>query len=65
MINLLGDPDREVFSIIAGRLINEGAAIVPALEKAWEQPSDGLQQERIENLSLSRARAWCVRRLRI
>ncbi len=50
MINLLGDPDREVFSIIAGRLINEGAAIVPALEKAWEQPGGGLQQERIENI---------------
>ncbi len=50
LIALLEDPDAEVFSSISNKLITEGLPLVPLLEKAWEQSSNGLLQERIEEI---------------
>jgi hypothetical protein len=49
-IRLLEDPDHEVYSIISARLIEQGPAIIPALERAFEASSNSLQQERIKNI---------------
>ena len=50
LIHLLDDPDREIYSIISTRLIEQGAKIIPLLERAWEVSPNTLQQERIENI---------------
>ncbi len=50
LITLLEDPDKDIFTLVADRLVALGPDIVPALEKAWEKPVDDLQQVRIENI---------------
>ena len=50
LINLLEDPDAEVYSIISTRLIEQGLAIIPVLERALEASSNSLQQERIKDI---------------
>ena len=50
LIHLLEDPDHEIYSIISARLIEQGPALIPILEKAWETTANTLQQERIENI---------------
>jgi hypothetical protein len=47
-IRLLEDPDAEVYSIISARLIEQGIAVIPALERALESSSNSLQEERIK-----------------
>jgi len=50
LIHLLDDPDHEIYSIISTRLIEQGSAVIPILERARETSSGSLQQERIENI---------------
>ncbi len=50
LINLLDDPDNEVFSHVANKLLDMGSPIIPTLENAWEESPDPELQERIEEL---------------
>ena len=49
-INLLDDPNNEVFQVVQQNLSNQGTDIVPELEKAWENSLNERFQERIENI---------------
>jgi hypothetical protein len=50
LINLLDDPDHEVFARVEKELLKENHEIIPALEDTWENSYDENCQERIENL---------------
>ena len=50
LIDLLDDPDENVFQEIRSRLIKEGLSVVQALEGAWINNYDALRQKRIENI---------------
>ncbi len=50
LINLLDDPDRNIFELVEKELLKENYTIIPALEEKWEQSFDESCQERIENL---------------
>ena len=50
MISLLDDNDTEVINTVTGNLLQQGAEVIPELERAWEgTPSEKLQS-RLENL---------------
>jgi len=50
LIQLLDDPDAEVYRHVEERLLELGGEVISELELAWEQSFDALQQERIEEL---------------
>lgn len=50
LLQLLDDPDEEVFQHIAGNIVSQGEDIIPELEKAWETSLNTILQERIGNL---------------
>jgi len=50
LIQLLDDPDIDVYKHVEEKLLELGGEIIPSLELAWEQSFDALQQERIEEL---------------
>lgn len=50
IINLLDDPDNEIFTEISRNLLDKGDAVIPELEKAWERTLNEEVQERIETL---------------
>lgn len=50
LLQLLDDPDNEIFAQVAQRILTEGEGIIPELEKAWEMSLNEVLQERIENL---------------
>ncbi len=50
LLNLIDDPDEEVFSTISDRIVSYGKGIIPNLEHLWENTIDGSVQERIEAL---------------
>ncbi len=50
LIDLLDDPDQEVFEVVEKELLKENHRIIPALEEKWESSFDENSQERIENL---------------
>jgi len=50
LINLLDDPNEEVFLSVEKELLKQDVEIVPALEKAWESSIDEMAQTRIENI---------------
>lgn len=50
LIQLLDDPDHEVFQHVEAELVNMGMDVVQHLEAVWEHSFDALQQARIENL---------------
>lgn len=51
LINLLDDPDDEIYSIVRDRIVAIGEHIIPRLENVWEVNSFGhLFQNRIENI---------------
>jgi regulator of sirC expression with transglutaminase-like and TPR domain len=50
LIQLLEDPDKEVFSIVKDKLLDIGIDIIPDLENAWEMNFDSLIQNRAENI---------------
>lgn len=50
LINLLDDPDSEIFNHIQNKLISLGHDAIPALEDAWEHSFNPTLQQRIENV---------------
>lgn len=50
LLVLLDDPDNEVYSTVAGKIVEQGTQIVPVLEQLWEVTPDVVTQERIEEL---------------
>ncbi|MEO6166297.1 MAG: transglutaminase-like domain-containing protein, partial [Chitinophagales bacterium] len=50
LINLLDDPDEEVYRHVTDRLIALGTSIIPSLEAAWEKTFDPNLHFRLEEL---------------
>lgn len=50
LLQLIDDPDDEVFDTVAEKLLNYGKDIIPKLEQLWEVTADENVQERIEQL---------------
>ena len=50
LINLLDDPDEEVYRHVTDRLISLGTSIIPSLEDAWEKTFDPNLHFRLEEL---------------
>jgi regulator of sirC expression with transglutaminase-like and TPR domain len=48
LLNLIDDPDEEVYSTVSDKIISFGKGIIPNLEHLWEHTSDETIQERIE-----------------
>lgn len=50
LFHLIDDPDNEVYSTVADKLLNYGKEIIPGLEHLWETTEDEDIQERIAQL---------------
>lgn len=50
LLQLLDDPDYEVFDTVASQILHYGKDIIPNLEQLWEVTADESVQERIEHL---------------
>ena len=50
LIKLLDDPDQEIFAHVHDKLLSYGQDVVPALENAFGEAFDVIQQERIVDL---------------
>lgn len=50
LITLLEDPNMDIYRMVSSNLLEQGLAVIPELEKAWENSADQLFQERLENL---------------
>jgi regulator of sirC expression with transglutaminase-like and TPR domain len=50
LIDLLDDPDIEIYSVVEKELVKKNAGIIPDLEEKWENSLDEICQQRIENL---------------
>jgi len=50
LINLLDDPDKEVFEHVSGKLMAFGSEVIPELESAWEKTFDPVLHRRIEDI---------------
>ena len=50
LISLLGDSDPEVVYHVENRIVSLGGAVIPILEKEWEQSFDPSSQKRIEEI---------------
>lgn len=50
LLQLIDDPDSEVYDTVAEKLLNYGREIIPNLEQLWEVTVDESVQERIESL---------------
>ena len=48
LLNLIDDPDEEVFSTVSSRIVDYGKIIIPNLENLWENTVSEAVQERIE-----------------
>ncbi len=48
LLNLIDDPDEEVFGVVTDKIIDFGRTIIPNLEHLWETTPDEQIQERIE-----------------
>ena len=48
LLNLIDDPDEEVFGAVSDKIIGFGRTIIPNLEHLWETTPDEQIQERIE-----------------
>ena len=48
LLNLIDDPDEEVFGAVSNKIIGFGRTIIPNLEHLWETTPDEQIQERIE-----------------
>ena len=48
LLNLIDDPDEEVFGAVSNKIIGFGRTIIPNLENLWELTPDQQIQERIE-----------------
>ncbi|TAN19745.1 MAG: hypothetical protein EPN37_03180 [Chitinophagaceae bacterium] len=50
LLQLIDDPDQEVFDTVANKILHYGPKIIPNLENLWEETPDEKIQERIELL---------------
>lgn len=50
LLQLIDDPDDEVFDTVSEKILHYGRAIIPNLETLWEHTADQSVQERIEQL---------------
>ncbi len=50
LITLLEDPSEDIFRMVSSSILEQGPAVIPELEKAWENSMDQFYQERIETL---------------
>ncbi|MCD4834394.1 MAG: transglutaminase-like domain-containing protein [Bacteroidales bacterium] len=50
LLQLLDDPNDEVFEHVSENILKQGENIIPELEKVWEKSLNAILQERIENL---------------
>lgn len=50
LLQLIDDPDQEVFDTVADKILHYGADIIPNLESLWEETPDESVQERLELL---------------
>lgn len=50
LLQLLDDPDQEIYSHVSGKLASYGPEIIPKLETYWEEALDSILQERIEHI---------------
>ncbi|PLX02402.1 MAG: hypothetical protein C0594_11990 [Marinilabiliales bacterium] len=50
LIQLLDDPNYEIFSAVKSQLLAKGLDIIPILESTWEDDTSDLIQERIEEI---------------
>lgn len=50
LIQLLDDPNHEVFIAVREKLLSIGKSVIPELEEAWEDNLSEFSQERIENI---------------
>ncbi len=50
LINLLEDPDDEVFSAVKDQILSMGSEVIPALEHVWENTFNNVLQSRIEDV---------------
>lgn len=50
LIDLLEDPDKEVYKTVKNELIDLGANIIPNLEDAWEKNFNSITQDRVEEI---------------
>lgn len=48
LLNLIDDPDEEVFSTVSSCIVGYGKGIIPNLENLWENTVSEAVQERIE-----------------
>lgn len=50
LLQLVDDPDHEVYDTVAAKLLHYGKDIIPRLEQVWESTADEALQERMELL---------------
>ncbi len=50
LLQLIDDPDEEVYGTVSEELLHYGRAVIPRLEQLWESTEDEEVQERIETL---------------
>ncbi len=50
LLQLIDDPDEEVFNTVSNRIISFGKIIIPNLEDIWEHSTNEALQERIEQM---------------
>lgn len=50
LIDLLEDPDKEVYKTVKNELIDQGTDVIPNLEDAWEKNFNSLTQDRVEEI---------------
>ncbi len=50
LLRLIDDPDQEVYSTVANKILGYGSGIIPRLESLWEITPDESVQERLEML---------------
>lgn len=50
LLQLIDDPDQEVFDTVANKILHYGTEIIPNLESLWEETPDETVQERLELL---------------
>jgi regulator of sirC expression with transglutaminase-like and TPR domain len=50
LLNLIDDPDAEVFGAVSDKLVEFGKVVIPSLENLWETTANEEVQERIELL---------------
>lgn len=50
LINLLDDPDKEIYDAITLQLLSKGESVILELEEAWEKSPNEIVQQRIEDI---------------